>query len=1093
MPVVNFFVQCSETLPGQSVAIVGSWNDWGVSDCIVLNGKEFPRWRGELVLPGSEPQEYKYVLVDKRNQILRWEQLPNGGNRELSNVKDRQQINDGSFGHPAGAVSSIGTLGKRRSDNMPAARPLQDISCDELDGFEKALVAMNREHRSWRLRLSFIREALCDEDIAKKVEFDSQSLDCLVTIFVYLTFLSTGQVPCREDHGHHRPNHHASEAQQIESCLNALMPELSDEEDVLQTRDDDALSLWIPYVARNIYPQLPSFATQFTVSVPLTRIRDIAHRGDIPHDLKQEIKHTLQNKLHRCAGPEDLKTCENILDRVSHGGYSEDFVQQLKIFHGELREFFNASSVDDYLRFLCSDAVTKASRASDLCTVARTFLQQKQNSQSALQQMKQMTKLRTILHDLIAYRRNLDMNPIDLGKSFEPLSPSFMQKIRLADCAMDSYLFQLLASVAKDVEACGFDDKRGSDHDAKSYWSLLLNALQLACQNMRLSYILPNEMRACVDELHAILMGLEALELDITLLHRIKAAIDRTTRATETFSVSISEVSTRRVSSLSAALDVDKRAASVFAEAVIRSSVAFQASRLADCASSCVRKQLNLPPWNSLYNGTARGKIKFIDSVSDIQSSGDCPTEPIILISRDASGDEDIPCNVKGIVLGRSLPHLSHLGVRARQAGVVFVCAEDSSTFDDIWNGSAREMTFVELVVTPTAGLSMLQTVSNVAYIDTPRRESAASLKDQKQLNIEKFDRHGSKILQFADVTRSNSAGKCSNVAQLAKIAKRYNQFRVPTGVVIPFGVFEAEKARHKLEISRLENAYQNAWGEGDDLAATRIAEEHRKFVLADFSPDEVLLRQIGKNFKPGTQVMVRSSANCEDLEDMSGAGLYDSIADVDCHSVDALKYAVKEVWASMWTRRAASSRSAYSVPHDNASMAVLVQEMICSDLSFVAFSVNPVDPTDREHIYIEAALGMGETLASAGSKGQPYRFRICRDDTKAILIDALSSYSFALVPQSNKGNASSSSDCAAANGGQLGLQRRRINYSTEKMTTDAVFRRNICSSIANMVLILEKELGGFQDIEGAVKWLEHTDPGEKFELFVVQARPQIL
>jgi hypothetical protein len=52
--------------------------------------------------------------------------------------------------------------------------------------------------------------------------------------------------------------------------------------------------------------RLPSFTEAYTASTPLTRIRDIAHRGDIPHELKQEIKHTIQNKLHRNAGPEDL-------------------------------------------------------------------------------------------------------------------------------------------------------------------------------------------------------------------------------------------------------------------------------------------------------------------------------------------------------------------------------------------------------------------------------------------------------------------------------------------------------------------------------------------------------------------------------------------------------------------------------------------------------------------------------------------------------------------------------------------------------------------------------------------------------------------
>ena len=39
-------------------------------------------------------------------------------------------------------------------------------------------------------------------------------------------------------------------------------------------------------VIRKIHPCLPSFKAEFTASVPLTRIRDIAHRNDIPKDIK---------------------------------------------------------------------------------------------------------------------------------------------------------------------------------------------------------------------------------------------------------------------------------------------------------------------------------------------------------------------------------------------------------------------------------------------------------------------------------------------------------------------------------------------------------------------------------------------------------------------------------------------------------------------------------------------------------------------------------------------------------------------------------------------------------------------------------------
>lgn len=36
-------------------------------------------------------------------------------------------------------------------------------------------------------------------------------------------------------------------------------------------------------LARKISTRLPSFGEAFTQQVPLTRIRDIAHRNDIPH------------------------------------------------------------------------------------------------------------------------------------------------------------------------------------------------------------------------------------------------------------------------------------------------------------------------------------------------------------------------------------------------------------------------------------------------------------------------------------------------------------------------------------------------------------------------------------------------------------------------------------------------------------------------------------------------------------------------------------------------------------------------------------------------------------------------------------------
>ena len=186
--------------------------------------------------------------------------------------------------------------------------------------FTRALVEASRSRKSWRERLQWIRDRFSDSAFAP-------TPGQLATVAVYLRFLATGELRCQEDGRHYRPKHHAEAALQIETALERLStPETA-------------------WIVRRIYPYLPSWNEEFRRSEPLTRIRDIAHRNDIPSELKQEIKHRLQNKLHRCAGPEDLLTAKEILGRITAGaGYPPAFVQEFEVFHGELQEFFNATA-----------------------------------------------------------------------------------------------------------------------------------------------------------------------------------------------------------------------------------------------------------------------------------------------------------------------------------------------------------------------------------------------------------------------------------------------------------------------------------------------------------------------------------------------------------------------------------------------------------------------------------------------------------------------------------------------------------------------------------------------------------------------------
>ena len=73
----------------------------------------------------------------------------------------------------------------------------------------------------------------------------------------------------------------------------------------------------------------------------------------------------------------------------------------------------------------------------------------------------------------------------------------------------------------------------------------------------------------------------------------------------------------------------------------------------------------------------------------------------------------------------------------------------------------------------------------------------------------------------------------------------------------------------------------------------------------------DVVLQSIRSAFAPGTRLICRSSSNVEDLEGMSGAGLYESIMNVPVDRLEDVAKAVAAVWASTYTRRAVLSRRA--------------------------------------------------------------------------------------------------------------------------------------------------------------------------------------
>lgn len=112
----------------------------------------------------------------------------------------------------------------------------------------------------------------------------------------------------------------------------------------------------------------------------------------------------------------------------------------------------------------------------------------------------------------------------------------------------------------------------------------------------------------------------------------------------------------------------------------------------------------------------------------------------------------------------------------------------------------------------------------------------------------------------------------------------------------------------------------------------------------------------------PDLSLAVRSSATAEDSAAFSFAGLHDTLLGV--RSLEALEASVRQCWASMWSDRALSYRRTSTTDSGTAEIAVVVQQLVRSDVSFVLFTTDPVTGS-HDRLVISASWGLGEAVVS--------------------------------------------------------------------------------------------------------------------------------
>ena len=214
-------------------------------------------------------------------------------------------------------------------------------------------------------------------------------------------------------------------------------------------------------------------------------------------------------------------------------------------------------------------------------------------------------------------------------------------------------------------------------------------------------------------------------------------------------------------------------------------------------------------------------------------------------------------------------------------------------------------------------------------------------------------------VLWFDDVEATRSSlvgGKGANLARLTTAG-----FPVPAGFIVStdaYAALLAEGTGDRIAAVARELTYD------DPEALERGTATIRDLILNVALPDDLTAEVARAYGELGGDrlVAVRSSGTAEDLAEASFAGLHDTYLAI--RGTDEVLDAVRRCWASMWSARAVHYRHDKGFDHDEVRIAVVVQEMVDSEVSGVMFTGNPLTAATDETV-INASWGLGEAIVS--------------------------------------------------------------------------------------------------------------------------------
>jgi alpha-glucan,water dikinase len=534
---------------------------------------------------------------------------------------------------------------------------------------------------------------------------------------------------------------------------------------------------------------------------------------------------------------------------------------------------------------------------------------------------------------------------------------------------------------------------------------------------------------------------------------RVMAANERATRALGQYVDRLSELLGAASKRLGEAFDAEAWTIELFVEEVIRGRPPFALSAMLKRVDGPLRQLADLGAWQIISPKDVSGILRGCKQLRDVMAERFA--EPTCLLAERVRGDEEIPEGVVGILTKSTVDIVSHVAVRARNAGVLFATCYDEQAFATL-KGRAGERSGSRLALQCSPGGDVLVAGTPIATTETDRpavADSAAQLLGQKQ----PFRRFAVPAEEFDP---SLVGGKSLNLQKLR--GKLGESTSLPPSLALPFGVFERvlEQPANREQAARyqrLEASLERA--QTGQLGATL---SELKEVIASLLPPPAL--------EPALAAVMRQ-------EGLAPPPFEEAFR------------CIKEVWASKWNERAVLSRRARGIPHDLLQMAVLIQPIVAADYAFVLHTVDPIS-RDPSKLFGEIVAGLGETLVG-NYPGRALAFVGQKDGSEPPQVTAYPSKSEALRGDGLIFRSDSNGEDLAGYAG-AGLyesiplkapQKVYVDYINEPLTNDRQFQQQLLSRLTAIGSEIEALLGEAQDIEGAVS-------SERY--YVVQTRPQV-